>query len=243
MKNWPLLILFIPFISFFQNGQTEWKEVNLNYYLSYIKSYEKKMGLEDDYSFSLTYNVYSDYSDASPIKMIKGYIVSKKGVGYNTLWGNQLTVINNTLKVTLEKTKKRIIIQSVDSLLSKRTELQTYSNMAKFANKIFEKQEKDKVWFDVQLKKNMAINSVDLIFYKGQLQKIVIFSNHPYQVKSNQASTKKAKIVITYSNFKKGRDVKLSKFEPVSSIITVKNNKIVLNPIYKGFKIIDLRSN
>lgn len=238
MSNW-MFLLFIPFFSF---SQSEWKETSIKDYLTYINAYEKTIPTDDNYYFSLEYKIFNDYADKSPVTSLEGFLLCKNGLNFNILRGETLTVKDTVLKVTINKSENQIIVQSADSMDIRYSKIHDYSKVAQYSNKILKKEEGQNVWFNIELNENSPIKAIDLVFTEQRMKKVTIYSKQPYTVNDKELIGNKAKFVIGFDNFKKGKKVDLTKFKEINDIIVIEKDKIVPNENYKDFEIIDLRN-
>lgn len=240
MKKVILLFTVLPLFVF---SQTEWEEINPEVFMKAIQEFEESISLGESYSLETTYNIFKNYSDKVPVQSSVGKLTCRNGSELNVSQMGFIMIQDDKLNLTIDSVNRQIIIQQPDSTFFYRKTVSDISSFSEIAEIVYKKETLGKTLYSLELKKGNPYHAIELEFLgKEVISKVIIYSNQPYTTEDYMTETDKAKIVIDFTNFKKGRAVNLRNFKDISDFIIIKDLEFQAIGKYKDFELIDLRN-
>ena len=237
-----LLILFIlsPFLLI---SQINWKEVKPKDFLIAIQEFEESIPFGENYSLETTYDIFKNSSDDLPVQSTKGVLTCRNGNELNVFQMGFIMVQDDRLNLTIDTVNQQIVIQKPDSSLFYRKTVNDVAVFSEMTEVIYKRVAQEKIIYSLELKNGYPYRAIELEFSgKEMISKIVIYSNQPYIAENFMDETNKAKIVINFTNFKKGKSVNLNSFKTISDYIIIRDVELIAIGRYKDFELIDLRN-
>lgn len=235
-----IYLLLAPFISLSQN---EWEKVDGQVFMDLIREYEKSVPEGENYSIETGYRIFSNTTSQLPVQAFEGRLICKSGKALNVFQMEHLMVQDETLNITIDTLGKKILIQKPDPSFFYRKTVKDYSAFLEMAETVQKRQLGDKTVYRLILKKGNPYQAMDFAFNeKNFIAQIIIYSNQPYYEEGDMPSSDKAKIVLDFKNFKKGKSVDLKHFLTIKDCITIKDQIITPTTAYRDFEVIDLRN-
>jgi|SRR5690554_5244391 len=240
MKKILILFTIVPFVAF---SQTDWEEIKPEVFIKAIQEFEESISLGESYSLETSYNIFKNYSDDVPVKSFVGKLTCRYGNELNVSQMGFIMVQDDKLNLTIDTINQQIIIQHPDSTFFYRKTVSDISSFSEIAEIVYRKETLGKTLFSLELKKGNPYHAIELEFLgKEMISRIIIYSNQPYSTEDYMTETDKAKIVINFTNFKKGKEVNLKSFKNISDFIIIKDLEFQAIGKYKDFELIDLRN-
>lgn len=236
-----LIILFLmPFCAV---SQSNWEKTDASAFMDVMLAYEQSIAADESYSFETGYKIYRDHADQQHIQSFDGKLICRTGRELNVNQMGQLMVQDGQANVTIDTLGKQIIVQKPDLSFFHRKTVQDYAAFSEMAETAYRKISDGKTMYMLELKKGYPYQAMEFVFTeKDVISRIVIYSSQPYYTEGGAYSADKAKIVLDFKNFRKGKAVEFSGFNTVKDCIIMKDNEIIPVGKYKGFEIIDLRN-
>jgi hypothetical protein len=234
-----LFILLFPIAIF---SQTDWEKTDPQAFLELIREYEKTISEKESYSLETSYRIYNNYSDPQPVQSFEGRLACKAGKELNVFQMGHILIQDGTLNLTIDTVSKQILVQKPDPAFFYRKTIQDYSGFLEITETVSKKTVNGKVHYLLQLKKGNPYQAMEFAFSdKNFISQVVIYSNQPYYTESDYTPGR-AKIVLDFKNFKKGRFAELSRFLTVKDFVEIKDKQLTAIGTYAGFEVVDLRT-
>lgn len=235
-----ILIILFPLVSFSQN---EWEKVDSQVFMELIREYEKSISTGESYSLETSYRIYNNYQDPEPVQSFAGKLICRAGKELNVFQMGHLMIQDASINITLDTTGKQVLVQKADPSFFYRKTVQDYGTFLSMAEAVYKKTTGVKTVYLLQLKKGNPYQSMEFTFSEQNfISQVVIYSNQPYYTEDDVSTGGRAKIVLDFKNFKKGKAVDLSHFLTVKNCVQIKDNQITPVGGYKNFEVIDLRN-
>ncbi|WP_343748372.1 hypothetical protein [Fluviicola sp.] len=237
------LLLFILICPLAGLSQSEWEQVEPQVFMDLIRAYEQSVAANESYSLETAYRIYNDYKDVQPAQSFEGKLICRGGKELNVSQMGQLMIQDASVNISLDTAARQLLVQKADPSFFYRKTVQDYSTFLEMTEVVYRKAMSNKTVFQLQLKKGGPYHSMEFTFSdKNFISQIVIYSNQPYYEEGDTYSGAKAKIVLDFKNFKKGKTVDFSHFRTVKECIQMKDNQLIPVGAYKDFEVIDLRN-
>lgn len=234
------IIFLLPFLSF---SQENWVKVDAALFMQTIREYEQSLPVGENYALETGYRVYNNYADQKPVQSFNGRLICKAGKELNIYQMSHLMIQDPALNITIDTSSKQILLQKPDPTFFYRKTVQDYAIFLEMAETVYKKVANGKTAYLLELKADYPYKSMEFIFSdKNFISQIIIYSNQPYYNEGETFSNDKAKIVLDFSEFKKGKAVDFTRFLTVKDCILIKGKEITPTAQYKDFEIIDLRN-
>lgn len=235
-----IIIALFPFCAI---TQTNWEKVEVSAFMETIREYEQSVPVGESYSLETGYKIYKDYSDEIPIKIFNGKLVCNSGRELNIYQIEHLMIQDETLNLTIDTTERQIIIQLPDPSFFYRKTVQDYAAFSEITEATYKKTINGKTMYMLELKKGYPYQAMEFVLSaENEISQIVIYSSQSYYTEGDTYSSDKAKIVLDFINFRKGKKVDLTGFLTVKDCVVIKGIEITPIGKYKDFEIIDLRN-
>ncbi len=235
-----ICLLFIPVISLSQN---EWENVDGQVFMELIRTYEKSVPEGESYSLETSYRIFSNATSQQPVQAFEGRLICKSGKALNVFQMQHVMIQDETMNITIDTLGKKILVQKPDPSFFYRKTIEDYSTFLEMAETVQKRQLGDKSVYRLILKKGNPYQAMDFTFNeKNFITQITIYSNQPYYQERDMPTSDKAKIVMDFKNFKKGKSVDLKHFLTVKECVTIKDQLIIPSAAYRDFEVIDLRN-
>lgn len=235
-----ICLLLIPVVSFSQN---EWENVDSKVFMELIREYEKSVPEGENYSIETGYKIFSNTTSQMPVQTFDGRLICKSGKALNVFQMGHLMIQDETLNLTIDTMGKKILIQNPDPSFFYRKTVEDYSTFLEMAETVQKRKVGDQTVYRLKLKKGNPYLAMDFTFSeKNFITQITIYSSQAYYQEDDLQTSDKAKIVLDFKNFRKGKSVDLKHFLAVKDCISIKEQVITPTNLYKGFEVIDLRN-
>ncbi len=232
--------MLCPLLGF---SQSEWEKVDAKLFMDLIREYEQSVSSNENYSLETGYRIYNDYKDVQPVQSFEGKLICRAGKELNVCQMGQLMIQDASINISLDTAAKQLLVQKADPSFFYRKTLQDYSTFLEMTEMVYRKKMSNNTVFQLQLKKGNPYHSMEFTFSdKNFISQIVIYSNQPYYEEGDTYSGARAKIVLDFKNFKKGKAVDMAHFLTVKDYIVIKDGLLVPAAGYKDFEVIDLRN-
>ena len=244
MKLYTLLILILPFTGL---TQVKWERTEPSAFMDAIIMFEKTIAENESYSYDTQYTYYRDYFDSIPVKTFQGRLISKGGKEMNVHQLEFLMIQNGELNLTIDTIQKKLIVQFSDSSFFYRKSVKDYAVLSELASAVYKKSIDGNITYLLELKEGLPYHAMEFVFSgNDRISEITIYSNTPYESDESNSteSDSKAKIVLRFSNFQKGKIVNLKNFVFISDCVSIDNKTLEIKPLnrYTNYEIIDLRN-
>lgn len=235
-----IIILLIPF---FTISQSNWEKVDAAVFMETIREYEQSIPVGESYSLETGYKIYRDYTDEQPVQSFDGKLVCRTGKELNVYQMGHLMIQDEAINITIDTISRQILIQQPDPSFFYRKTVQDYAAFSEMTEVTYKKVINGKTAYMLELKKGYPYRAMEFLFSeKNAISQIVIYSSQPYYVEEDTYSSEKAKIVLDFKNFRKGKTVDFKSFITVKDCVLIRGNEITPVGKYKDFEIIDLRN-
>lgn len=235
-----IYFLFAPLLSF---AQGNWEKVDAQIFMDFIREYEQLIPEGDNYSLETGYKIYNNAQDQQPVQMFDGRLICKSGKMLNVFQMGHVMIQDDELNLTIDTVGKKVLIQNPDPSFFYRKTVKDYATFLETAETVQRMKIGDKDVFRLILKKGNPYEAMDFIFSERNfISQITIYSNQPYYTDGDLPSSDKAKIVLDFKNFKKGKSVDLKHFLTVKEIIVFKDKTPSAIGKFREFEVIDLRN-
>lgn len=235
-----LITLILPL---FATGQSDWEKADPALFLDLIREYEKSVPVGESYSLETEYRIYNDYSDELPVQSFGGKLICRSGKELNVCQMGHLMIQDESINLTIDTLSKQILLQKPDPSFFYRKTGEDYSTFLEMSEVIYKKTVNGKAVYILELKKGYPYKSMEFTFSeKNTISQIVIYSNQPYFVDTEEFSDAKAKIVMDFGDFKMGKKVDFTQFMKVKDCVLIKGTEVTAVGSYRNFEIIDLRN-
>ncbi|MDR0802493.1 hypothetical protein [Fluviicola sp.] len=239
MKGFIFTILF-PLIA---SSQNEWQKVNAQVFLDLIRQYEQSIPTGENYSLETGYKIYNDYNDLQPVQSFEGKLICRAGKELNIFQMGHRMIQDASVNITLDTTGKQLLVQKADPSFFYRKTIEDYTIFLELIESVYQKTENTNQVYLLQLKNGNPYHAMEFTFSdKNFISQIVIYSNQPYYTEGEADSSGKAKIVLDFKNFRKGKAVDFSHFLTVKNCILIKDDQLIPVGSYMNFEVIDLRN-
>lgn len=232
-------------------AQSKWERIESTVFMEAISTFEQSISKTSNYSLETSYEIFEKITDQTPIEKTTSVSFCKEGkqLMIKTLpsasQDGYMMVQNQNLCVIIDTTSKEVILQKADESFYYRKTMEDNLKLLEVAKEFYRKTTGKKVEYRIILQNGLPYESIEYTFQdKYYISDIVIYSNSPYLVGSdeNEQVKTKSKVVIRILHFKKDKSVNFNGFKTVDDFILMKNGNPVLTEGYSNFELIDLRN-
>lgn len=236
-----IITLLFPFIT---SAQSNSEKVEPSMFMDLLRQYEESFPVGESYSLVTAYKIFNDYRDKSPVEFFNGKLICRYGKELNIYQMGHLTVQDETWNITIDTIAKQVLVQKADPAFFYRKTLGDYKIFLEMAETLYRNTVNGKEIYTLQLKKGQPYHSMEFTFAdKNFISQVVIYSNQPYYVENdNGIAGQRAKIVLEFKDFRKGKNIDFKSFLTIKDCIQIKDNQVTPVGVYKNFEIIDLRN-
>jgi hypothetical protein len=235
-----IIITLFPFCTI---AQTNWEKVETAAFMTTIREYEQSVSPTESYSLETGYKIFNDYSAEIPSKVFDGKLICKSGEELNIYQVGHLIIQDVKINLTIDTTERQILVQHADPSFLYRKTVQDFAAFSEITQAAYKKVSNGKTIYMLELKKGYPYQAMEFVFStENEISQIVIYSNQPYYIEDDNYAAEKAKIVLDFTNFKKGKKVNFNSFLTVKDCVLIKDSEITPIGRYKDFEIIDLRN-
>jgi|GEM_PF-2991014 len=233
-----IFILAFPLAVF---SQENWVKTDAQEFLGLIREYEQSVSEKESYSLETIYKIYNNHADMQPVQSFEGRLVCRGGKELNVFQMGHVMIQDETMNLTIDTASKQILVQKPDPAFFYRKTVQDYTTFLEVTETVSKKTVNGKLHYLLQLKKENPYHAMEFTFSdKNVISQIVIYSNQPYYTAGDYAQGR-AKIVLDFKNFRKGKAADLNRFLTVNDLLQMKDKQVKAVGAYKDFEVIDLR--
>ncbi len=238
MRNLLSIVLLICYSSVLY-GQDKWLEIDSKEYLSAIIKLEQAIPQSENYLLRTNTLVFSDYESMFPIQKLEMELKCENGHLFNILSNGLMIIQDKGINITIDTLGREIYLQAEDSKFNYRKQSEDYTVLAEMAKRIYKSNQGDLTTYYLELIPGYEITGIELTVDKQWFKKMVYYSsssvdriNYPDQL---------SRFELSVESFLTGKKAFGGKMITPNEVVNIDVESITLKPLYKDFKLIDLR--
>lgn len=233
------IILFSNVI--FGQKSSNWVQIDSKEYLSAIVKLEESIPLSESYYLKINNLVFSDYETKLPYQHVVSELKCEAGHLFNIHSNGVLIVQDKGINLTIDTLNNQIYLQNEEEKYHYRKQPDDYLILADLAKRFFKSIDGELVTYYLEFQPGYEITGIELTLDNEWFKKMVYYSATP--INHYEFPDQLARFEISIDTFKKGKKSLNGPLIHPKDILSVQADRLILQPKYEKYEVIDLRKN